>query len=107
MPSTAVNANASSLNVVVAAPGPTQKIGVKNYVLVAAGAVNATWQSGGNALSGAMTFAAAGGSLVASTGGTRIDPEYLFVTNPGEALQLNLSAAVGVNGHLAYDVFSA
>lgn len=92
---------AASGTVVAAVTG--KRIRVVSYVLSAAGAVAITWKSGTTALSGAMTLAT-GIPLCAAP------PEALFgglggqlQTEPGEALNLTLSGAVQVSGHLIYD----
>lgn len=100
-----ISANLNGVNEVVAAVSG-KRIAVLNYTAVGAGAVNATWKSGTTALSGAIPIAAAGEGVSPSAGGNAIDPLYLFVTNPGEALNLVLDAAVAVGGHLTYTTFS-
>lgn len=77
------------------------KIRVLGYTIVGAGAVNAFFQSGaaGDALTGTMAIAAAGG-------GVSVTPSGLgqFETDEGELLNLNLSSAVSVAGHLTYQL---
>jgi hypothetical protein len=75
-----------------------KKIRVLSYVLVGGGAVNARWKSGANNRSGPLPLAA--NSSVAPPAGSA----FLFETNAGEALILNLSAAVQVSGHVSYAV---
>lgn len=91
----------SGANEVVAAK-TGYKFVVLNYGLIAAGAVNVTWKTGTTALSGAMPIAANGGisasSSVVLPGGTY----GLFETAISEALNMTLSAAVQVSGHVAY-----
>lgn len=85
---------------VAAVPG--KKIRVKHYTLSAAGAVNAKWRSGTSTdLSGLIYLAAAGSS--ADAGGVA-PPEGVFETAAGQALTLDLSAAVAVGGHLTYSL---
>lgn len=94
----AVNATASGDNTIVAASA-TNRIKVINMVLVADGAVAITWKSGAaTALSGAMSLAANGGIAVAGQGPN----SWLLQTAVNQALVLNLGAAVGVRGHIAY-----
>lgn len=74
-----------------------KRIRVVSYVIVASGAVNAQFRSGANTnLTGAMRLVEAGGVSAHFDGG-------LFQTAVGEALNLNLSAAVQVSGHLTYE----
>ena len=76
---------------------PAKQLRVLAYILVAAGAVAVRWKSGAATnLSGAMALAANGG--IAAT----FVPVGLFQTVAGDALVLNLSAAVQVSGHLVY-----
>jgi hypothetical protein len=85
-------------NTVVAAPAAGW-IRLHGYVLVAGGAVNVTWKNdGATALTGAMAL----GSTV-----NLVAPEAAdgwFDLSPGNALVLNLSAAVQVSGHVLYSV---
>lgn len=93
-----INASNSGNNTLVAAV-PDRKIRVVNYTLVGDGAVDAKFASDGaedTDLTGPMAIAAAGGGVSADSG------SGLFETLAGEALLLNLSGAVEVNGHLAY-----
>lgn len=81
---------------------PTKKIRVLSYVIIAAGAVTAKWQSGTTDLSGAMPLAANGGaapSISILAPGAMIG---LFETAAGDSLVLNLGGAVNVSGHLTY-----
>jgi hypothetical protein len=74
-----------------------QRIAVKRYFLAAGGAVTATWKSsGGTALSGPLTLAAAGAGVIDA------DDDALFATANGEGLTLNLSGAVAVGGYLVF-----
>lgn len=88
-----ISASASGDNVIVQDPGNGSKVKVISYVLVADGAVNAQWKGTGTA-SGAMPLVANSG--VSANGGFL----PMFQTTGG--LILNLSAAVGVKGHVAY-----
>ena len=75
-------------------------IRVLNYVLIASGAVEATWKSGesgdASAISGPMALEAP--VSAASAHG-------LVQTKPGEALNLSLDAGTAVGGHLVYIEF--
>lgn len=95
-----ISANSSGDNTLLAGISG-MKIRVLGYVLVGAGAVNVFFQSGaaGDALTGTMTIAGAGGGNSAPPSGLGY-----FETDEGELLNLNLSGAVGVNGHLTYQL---
>lgn len=92
-----VNVNTAIDNPIVAAV-TGQKIKVVNYVLVAAAAVSATWKSAANPLSGPMPLGATLPLMVA--GGDEFTS--VLETNKGEALNLALSGAILVAGHLIY-----
>lgn len=98
----AVSASASGDNTIVAAV-PNQKIVLVSYVVIASADVSITWKSGASTnLSGAMAIAANGG---AAPGAGPLAPSGvvgLLETASGQALVLNLSAAVPVGGHIAY-----
>ncbi len=98
-----VNASASGSNTIVAAV-TNKRIRVLSYVIIAAGDVSATWQSASNALSGPMASAAHGGAAPSAGQATPGGLIGQFETNQGEALNLNLSAAVAVGGHITYIV---
>ena len=85
-------------NTIVAAVAG-KKIRVLGFFLVAAGAVTARFESdtGGVALTGQMTLAA-GDPFVASG----FNPLGWFETVAGKLLNLELSAAVSVDGALTY-----
>lgn len=75
-----------------------KKIRVLAYRFVSAGAVSVRFKSGASTnLTGAMSTGAAGGG-----GGAAFNPIGHFETASGEALVMNLSAAVQVSGHLCY-----
>jgi hypothetical protein len=92
-----INTSSSGDTTLVAAAGASKVIRVIAYTLVcdAAVAVKFTSGAGGTALSGAMSFAANGGASAQCEKG-------LFQTATNTALVINLSAAVGVRGHLTY-----
>ena len=94
-----ISAASSGNNTLVAAAAAGLKIKVVSYVIVADGAVTATFQSGagGTALSGAMSLAANGG--VSAVGQVS---SHLMETAAATLLNLSLGSAVGVRGHLSY-----
>lgn len=89
-------ASASGVTNLVAAVA-TKKIRVMSYVLISNGAVNVKFQTHVTPtdLSGLLY-------LVANTGASASSPYGLFQSVSGEALDLNLSGAVAVGGHLSY-----
>lgn len=89
--------SSSGANTIVSAV-TSKKLRVLSYVLVANGAVNAKWQSHVTPtdLTGLSYLAANGG---VSSGFCQFGH---FETVSGEALDLNLSGAVAVGGHLTY-----
>lgn len=90
-----INESTAASNEIVAAVAG-KRIIVLNYVLMAGGTVDVTWQSAATALSGAMP-------LVANAGIATTDAENgLLETAVGEALNLLSSAAIQVSGHLTY-----
>lgn len=96
----AIDAATSGDNTLVAAAGAGNKVRVHQLLLVAAGTVNARFESGagGTALSGQM-------NLVANTGFVLpYSPIGWFETAANTLLNLELSAAVSVDGVLAYTV---
>jgi len=96
-----VNASASGSNTVVAAVA-NKRIRVLSYVIIAAGDVSVTWQSASTAISGVMALAANGGAAPAAGQAVPAGLIGQFETNQGEALTMNLSAAIAVGGHLTY-----
>jgi hypothetical protein len=93
-----VDAASSGDNAIVAAAGAGNRIIVLSVVLVASGGANTCeWRSATTPISGGMGFAEFGGYSVASEFG-------LFETGDNVALNLNLSAATSVDGHIAYVV---
>ena len=102
-----ITASASGDNVVVAGM-PNYAIRVLGYVISFAGAVNARWMSdvlgGAVALTGQLTGVAAGTNITASVVGA--NARGWFQTAPGKALNLNLSGAVQVNGHVLWELVS-
>ena len=92
-----INVSSSGDNTLIAAV-TSKIIVVLAYVFIADGAVAVKFRSGtgGTDLTGAMSCAANGG--VAAP----FSPVGHFVTGSNTLLALNLSAAVGVRGHLVY-----
>lgn len=92
----AIAASSSGDNTVVAGVG-SKKLRVLSYVLMASGTVNAKFQSStGGDITGLLY-------MVANTGASSgFSPVGHFETVAGEDLQLNLSAAIAVGGHLTY-----
>ena len=92
-----IDTNASGDNTIVAAD-VTRKIKVQSYVVVADAALVVRWKSGaGTSLSGAMSLAANGGVSASAAVGT-----WLMETAVNQTLVLNLGAAIGARGHVAY-----
>lgn len=92
-----INVSTSGDNSLIAAV-TSKKIRVLAYSLVCDAAVAVRWYSGlaGTALSGAMSFGANGGISAP------FSPVGHFETAAATLLNLNLSSAVGVRGHLVY-----
>lgn len=91
-----IAASSSGDNTLVSGVG-SKKIRVLNYVLMSNGTVNAKFQSStGGDITGLLY-------LIANTGASSgYAPTGHFETVAGEDLQLNLSAAIAVGGHLSY-----
>ncbi len=91
-----VSVSAIADNQIVAAVAG-KRIAVLGYVLDASGGVNtATWKSGSSAIAGAM-------DLLADTPfSSGWNPNAWFVTAKGAALNLALTAATLVAGHVTY-----
>jgi len=97
--SVAINHNTSGDNTLVAAVAG-KKIRVLSCFMIAAGTVSARFESGagGTALTGQMP-------LIANSGFTaNYNSAGWFETAAGAALNLELSAAIGVHGVLNYDL---
>ena len=92
------NAAASGQTPVVAAPTSPAFIRVYGYVLMAGGTTSVKWQDGNTDLTGAFPLTAQAG--VAAP----IHEKGWFDLTPGNALNLNSSAAVQVSGHVNYRV---
>lgn len=90
-----IDVASSGDNAIVAAVGG-KKIRVLSYVFVCSGTVNVKWRNGTTDLMGAASF-------VANTGiAMPYCPVGYFETSVAAALNLNLSAAVQVSGHITY-----
>lgn len=89
-----IDAAASGANAVIAAVSG-KSIRVMCYTVIAAADITITWKSGTTAISGAMDLPAKGGASPAS-------PLGMMRTAEGEALNLTLSGAVQVSGHVGY-----
>ena len=76
---------------------PNLKIVVVSFLVICGGAVDLTWKSDGNELTGDMPVAANGGM-------SPFSPLGLFETPVGESLVLNMSAGVKVSGCLTYEL---
>lgn len=95
-PKFAVISTSSSGDTSVVAAVASKKIRVLAYVFQCAGAVDVTFRSATTALTGAMPN-------VANTGvSAAFSPAGHFETAVNTVLNINLSAAIGVRGHLAY-----
>lgn len=90
-----VAASASGDNIIVAAV-TGKKIKVIGYLLSASAIVNAKWRSATTDISGLLYMDAKGGAVAPEA------KKGWFTTASGVALNLNLSAAVAVGGHVAY-----
>jgi hypothetical protein len=88
---------ASSGDQTIVAADATKKIKVISYVLVADGTVSVKWRSATNDKSGAMALVANSGVAISEKAGN-----WLLETSVNEALNLNLSASIGVRGHISY-----
>ena len=91
-----IAASSSGDNEVVAAPASGYMHIVLAYMFVTAAAVTTTWKSGATEITGGMTFDAKSGT------NAPLNQLGWFKTASAQALNLNLSGAIGVNGHLTY-----
>lgn len=89
-----IAASSSGANEIVPAV-PGKKIVVINFHFLTNSAVTVEWKSGTTSLTGAHSYAANLGSCPNS-------PYGLIETAAGEALNMTLGGAVGVNGFLSY-----
>ena len=93
-----IDASSSGDNEVVAASSG-KVIRVLAYTIVSAGTVTAKWRSATTDISGPMPLVASSG--VSPSPLQRYD-QCLMQTSAGQALNLNLSGAIAVGGHLTY-----
>lgn len=93
--SAVVAVSSANTNEIVAAQ-PGRKIQMLGYVLMAASAVNVKWQSASTDKTGLLYPAANGGAVAPIAPGHH----FWFETAAGEALNLHLSGAVAVGGHV-------
>jgi len=90
-----VSASGSGDNPIVSAV-TGKKIRVLHYVVSASGSVNWKWKSGASTDLTGLSYG------VANTNLSAVSPAGLFETAAGQPLNLNLSAAVAVGGHVTY-----
>jgi hypothetical protein len=88
--------HASSGDNAIVAAVAGKRIRVLSYAIVGAGAVSAKFRSGTTDITGAMAFGANGGIAMP------FNPVGYFETAAGAALNVNLSGAVAVAGHVTY-----
>lgn len=88
-------------NTVVAAVAG-KKIKVERFILIQSAGVTAKWRSGTTDITGPMYLTSTGmfGLVAPGMGGS----EYWLETVAGQALVLNLSAAVAVGGVVVYEL---
>lgn len=98
-----IDASSSGSNEIVAAVAG-KRIRVLGYVVIANAAVAITWLSASTSLSGAMNLAGAGYGVSTGQAVTEGFRGFHLQTAVGEALNLNLSGAVAVGGHLVYEL---
>ena len=93
-----ISASNSGANQIIAGQSG-YRIRVLDYVVVASGAVNAKWQTGSTDLTGLLY-------MNTNTGVAAPYAKYgWFTTNDGDDLNLNLSGATAVGGHLTVEVY--
>lgn len=100
MPSAAINAATLGDNTLVAAVAG-KRIRVHAYELSASAAANAKFKDGASTDLTGLIYLAAAGAAADAVERTN-DSDGLFQTSPGNALVLNLSAAVAVGGWVDY-----
>ena len=90
-----LTASASGATEIVAAVAGKQ-IRVIAYSVIVSGTVNIKWQGGATDLTGLKYFVANGGIVQGH------NPAGWFQTGVGDALNVNLSAAIAVGGEVVY-----
>lgn len=98
-----INAAASGDNQIIAAVSG-RRILVLGYVLSFAGAVSAKWRDGTTDISGLLVGTTDGSITVPVAPPIAGSRQYWLATSQGNALQLSLSGAVAVSGHIVYDL---
>ncbi len=102
-PQSAVISDAlSGDNEIIGTPGANLRLAIYGYSMIADGTVLAAWESaaGGTALTGRMSFQDREGISV-SPGSMP-----LFICSANQALNLELSAAVAMQGHVTYAIWN-
>lgn len=95
--SVSIGVSVSGDNPIVAAVAG-RRIKVVAYSIQATGTVNVKWKDGGGAdLSGAFNFQAREGNAFGVPA-----PSWMFGTQAGQSLLLNLDGSVAVNGFVTY-----
>jgi hypothetical protein len=104
MPTSPISVSTSGVNTLVPAQ-PGRRVRVLGFILNGAGPVNIQFLDGAsNALSGILIIAAAGGTINAPIAPPVVGSElYWMIGAISQSLVLNLSAAVGVGGMVAWD----
>jgi len=94
-----INTATSGDSIVASPTSGTVKIKVLSLVLVSSGSVSVKWRSNATDLSGAMPLVANSGFVLP---GTSPGQSHYFQTAAGQDLNINLSGAVQVSGHISY-----
>ncbi len=94
-----INVASSGDNTIVSAPGSGQRIKVYAILVTVGGTVNVRWESGtaGGFLTGITELEAREGYAISAT-----PPAFLFACADNALLNLELSAAVSVDGFVSY-----
>jgi len=94
-----INTATSGDSIVASPTSISVKIKVLSVVLVSSGAVSVKWRSNTTDLSGAMPLVASSGFVLPATSPGQ---SHYFQTAAGQDLNINLSGAVQVSGHISY-----
>ena len=105
MRSVAIAASSQNANEIVAAVTGS-RIAVYAFHISFSGNVNAKWQSGSTDKTGLYYGAAAAQVAAPGVSNRQGGAAPLFVCASGEALNIHLSAATAVGGHVVYDIES-